>query len=333
MYNFFAADIIKNFTGVLIMKAVCIHEFGNVDVVKIEDKAIPTIQDQQDILVEVHAAGVNPIDWKIREGYFADDTENFFPFPMGWDFSGKIISIGNSVSQFKPGDEVYGLIRFYEPAGTFAEYVTAPSTQVCLKPHHYDHVHAAATPLVALTAWQALFELANLQKNQTVLVHAAGGGVGQFAVQLAKWKGAKVIAVASHASSTLLTAFGVDQFIDYKKEKFEDNIQNVDIALNLVGDKDTALRSLKVMKPGGKIISFLGPHDPEVIAKAQEKNIEALSMIVKPNGKQLAAITQLINDKLIQTTIEKTFPLEEVKAALNLVQAGHCHGKVVLKVK
>ena len=315
------------------MKAVCIREFGNVDVVKIEDKEIPTIQNQYDVLVEVHAAGVNPIDWKIREGYFSDNSKDYFPFPMGWDFSGKIISIGNSVSKFKLGDEVYGLIRFFEPAGTFAEYVTAPSTQICLKPVHYDHVHAAATPLVSLTAWQALFEVANLQKNQTVLVHAAGGGVGQFAVQLAKWKEAKVIAVASSACSELLTSFGVDKFIDYKKEKFEDKIQNVDIVLNLVGDKDTALRSLNVMKNGGKIISFLGPHDPEVIAKAQEKNIEAVSMIVKPNGEQLGSITQLINDKLIKTTIEKTFPLDEVKVALNLVQNGHCHGKVVLKVK
>lgn len=315
------------------MKAVCIREFGNVDVVKVEDKEIPTIQDQYDVLVEVHAAGVNPIDWKVREGYFSDNAKDYFPFPMGWDFSGKIISIGNSVSQFKLGDEVYGLIRFFEPAGTFAEYVTAPSSQICLKPVHYDHVHAAATPLVSLTAWQALFKVANLQKNQTVLVHAAGGGVGQFAVQLAKWKEAKVVAVASSACSELLTSFGVDKFIDYKKEKFEDTIQNVDIVLNLVGDKDTALQSLNVMKNGGKIISFLGPHDPEVIAKAQEKNIEAVSMIVKPNGEQLSAITQLINDKLIKTTIEKTFPLDEVKAALNLVQNGHCHGKVVLKVK
>jgi len=315
------------------MKAVCIREFGNVDVVKIEDKEVPTIQDPQDVLVEVYAAGVNPIDWKVREGYFADDSKNFFPFPMGWDFSGKIISLGKSVSQFKLGDEVYGLIRFSEPAGTFAEYVTAPSTQICLKPVHYDHVQAAATPLVSLTAWQALFEVGNLQKNQTVLVHAAGGGVGQFAVQLAKWKEANVIAVASSASKALLTSFAVDQFIDYKKEKFEDKVQNVDIVLNLVGDKETALRSLNVMNNGGKIISFLGPHDPEVVAKAQEKNIELVSMIVKPSGEQLGFITQLINDKLINTIIEKTFPLDEVKLALNLVQNGHCHGKVVLKVK
>lgn len=315
------------------MKAVCIREFGNVDVVKIEDKKVPTIQDQNDVLVEVHAAGVNPIDWKIREGYFSNNFNGFFPFPMGWDFSGKIISIGNKVSQFKSGNEVYGLIRFPEPAGTFAEYVTAPSTQICLKPVHYDYVHAAATPLVSLTAWQALFEIANLQKNQTVLVHAAGGGVGQFVVQLAKWKEAKVIAVASSASSERLASFQVDKFIDYKKEKFEDKIQNVDIVLNFIGDKDTALRSLNIMRNGGKIISSLRPYDPEVLAKAQEKNIETVSMLVKPNGKQLGSITQLINDGLIKTTIEKTFPLDEVKMALNLVQNGHCHGKVVLKVK
>ncbi len=315
------------------MKAVCIREFGNVDVVKIEDKEIPTLQNENDVLVEVHAAGVNPIDWKVREGYFSDNSTDYFPFPMGWDFSGKITAMGKNVSKFKLGDEVFGLIRFFEPAGTFAEYVTAPSAQICLKPANYDHVHAAATPLVALTAWQAFFEVADLQKDQTVLVHAAAGGVGQFAVQLAKWKGAKVIAVASSACNELLTSFGADTFIDYKKENFEDKLQNVDLVLNLVGDKDTALRSLNVMKKGGKIISFLGPHDPEVVTKAQEKNIETLSMIVQPNGAQLNSIAQLINDKLIHTTIEKTFALADVKAALNLVQNGHCHGKVVLKVK
>lgn len=314
------------------MKAVCIREFGNVDVVKIEDKEMPTIQDENDVLVEVHAAGVNPIDWKVREGYFPESSPNFFPFPMGWDFSGKIISLGKSVSKFKLGDEVYGLIRFFEPAGTFAEYVTAPSSQICLKPAHYNHIQAAATPLVALTAWQA-FEMANLQKNQTVLIHAAAGGVGQFAVQLAKWKGAKVIAVGSSTSSKLLTSLGADTFIDYKKEKFEDKLQNVDVTLNLVGDKDTALRSLSVMNKGGKIFSFLGPHDAAIVVKAQEKGIETLSIMVSPNGQQLESITQLINDNVLRTTIEKFFPLTDVKAALNLVQTGHCHGKVVLKIK
>lgn len=315
------------------MKAVCIREFGNVDVVKIENKETPSIQDENDVLVEVYAAGVNPIDWKVREGYFSDNATNFFPFTMGWDFSGKIISLGKNATKFKVGDEVYGLIRFPQPAGTFAEYVTAPTAEICLKPIHYDHVHAAATPLVALTAWQALFELGDLQKDQTVLVHAAAGGVGQFAVQLAKWKGAKVIAVASSANHKLLASLGADMTIDYKKEKFEDKLQHVDIALNLVGDQDTALRSLKVMNKGGKIFSFLGPHDPEVMLKAQEKNIETVSMIVKPNGVQLGSITQLINDKVLKTTIEKTFPLDQAKAALNLVQNGHCHGKVVLEVK
>lgn len=314
------------------MEAACIREFGNVDVVKIEDKEIPIIQDENDVLVEVHAAGVNPIDWKVREGYFSDRFLNFLPFTMGWDFSGKIISLGKNVSKFKLGDEVYGLIRFFEPAGTFAEYVTAPSNQICLKPVYYDHVHAAATPLVALTAWQAL-EMANLQKDQTVLVHAAAGGVGQFAVQLAKWQGAKVVAIASSTSRELLASYGVDTFIDYKKENFEDSLHNIDVVLNLVGDKDTALRSLNVIKKQGKIISFLGPHAPEVMTKAKEKDIETLSMMVSPNSKQLESITQLINDNLIRTTIEKVFPLIEVKSALNLVQAGHCHGKVVLKVK
>lgn len=312
------------------MKVVRFHEWGNVDVVKVED--IEPVQPKVgEVLVKVHAAGINPIDWKVREGNYAAYLSDCFPFPMGWDFSGTIISEGNYLS-FKKGDEVFGLIRFFAPAGTFAEYVTAPVTEICHKPTNIDHIHAAATPLVALTAWQALFEVAELQANQTVMVHAAGGGVGQFAVQLAKYKGAKVIAVASNASKDLLHSFGVDQFIDYQHSSFEDKAEDVDVVLSLVGDKDTAIRSLKTMKRGGKIISFLGPHDPEVVDLAKNKEVLTPAMIVKPNGEQLLKIAQLMHDDLLKTTVEKVFTLNEVKSALDLVQTGHCHGKVVLKV-
>ncbi len=313
------------------MKAVRIHEFGNVDVVKIDDVDVPQPKDNE-VLVKVHGAGVNPIDWKVREGYFAEFMEDCFPFPMGWDFSGTITKVNNS-SQFKIGDEVFGLIRFFEPAGTFAEYVCAPEDQIYYKPKTMDHLQAAATPLVALTAWQALFEAAELKANQCVLIHAAAGGVGQFAIQLAKWKGAKVIAVASQNSKELLKSYGVDQFIDYHTERFESKIQSVDVVLNLVGDVDTAMRSLQVMNAGSKIISFLGPHDPQVVAKAQENHIDTPSILVKPNGKQLKEMTHLIEDGILSVKLENVFSLADVKEALNLVQTGHCHGKVVLKVE
>jgi NADPH:quinone reductase-like Zn-dependent oxidoreductase len=312
------------------MKAVRIHEFGNVDVVKMDEVEIPQPMDNE-VLVKVHGAGINPIDWKVREGYYAQFMENCFPFPMGWDFSGTITKVGKS-SQYKIGDEVFGLIRFFEPAGTFAEYVCAPEHQIYYKPKNMDHLQAAATPLVALTAWQALFEVAELKANQTVLIHAAGGGVGQFAVQLTKWKGAKVIAVASESSRALLTTYSVDEFIDYHSERFENKAKSVDVVLNLVGDADTAMRSLQVMKAGGKIISFLGSHAPEVVAKAEEFHIDTPSMIVKPNGEQLKQIAHLIEDKVLAVKLEKQFSLSQVKEALNLVQTGHCHGKVVLKI-
>lgn len=313
------------------MKAVRIHEWGNVEVVKLEKIETPTLKEDE-LLVAVHAAGINPIDWKVREGYFSTFMKDCFPFPMGWDFSGVVVDIRSSTSTYKIGDEVFGLIRFPQPAGTFAEYVAAPIAQVSHKPKKFNHIQAAATPLVSLTAWQALFEYADIQPNQKVLIHAAGGAVGQFAVQFAKYKGAKVIANASNATKELLISYGVDQFIDYKSEKFENLTKDIDVVLDPLGGAHS-LRSLSVLKQGGKLIPLLRANEQEITEKAKEKDIHVTFMIVKPNGNQLNEIAHLIDDGLIQIAIEKTFPLEDVKSALNLVQTGHSHGKVVLKIK
>ncbi len=210
------------------MKIARIHSWGKSDVVKIDEVAVPFCNDDE-VLVAVHAAAMNPVDWKVREGYFADSMKDPFPFPMGWDFSGTI-EVAGKQSPYKKGEEVYGLIRFPNPAGCFAEYVVAPITEISRKPNSMDHNHAAGIPLVALTAWQALFDTFNLQSHQKVLIHAAGGGVGQIAVQLAKWKGAFVAATGSLATKELLSSLGVDQFIDYQKEKFEEKIADVDFS-------------------------------------------------------------------------------------------------------
>lgn len=313
------------------MKIARIHAWGNMDAVKIEEVDEP-LPKEKEVLIKVYAAGVNPIDWKVIEGYFSAFMTDCFPFALGWDVCGKITRVGSGVTGFHEGDEVFGLIRFPQPAGTFAEYTTAPVEHLCLKPKKSDYVQAAAVPLVALTAWQALFENAKLSPNQTVLIQAASGAVGQCAVQLAKWKGAKVIAVGSSGSKNMLQSLGADHFIDYKTQKFEECVKEVDCVLDPIGG-ETAIRSLATLKKGGKMVMLLRHNLPEVTEAAKAKTIDVIPMIVTPNGAQLKEIAHLIDDGLIKTQIAKTFSLLEVKEALNLVKEGHTHGKVVLKVK
>lgn len=314
------------------LKIARIHAWGQIDDIKIEEVTRPQPQENE-VLIEVHAAGVNPIDYKVCEGYFSSWMNNCFPFALGWDVSGKVVALGKGVSQFKEGDEVFGMLRFPQPAGTFSEYVTAPIDQVILKPRSCDHIYAAAMPLVSLTAWQALFETAHLQPNQTILIHAASGGVGQFAIQLAKWKKAKVIAVGSASTKTLLEGLGSDQFIDYKADKFEDKIkEKVDVVLDPLAD-ETSLRSLKVLKPGGKLVKLLSDYYDEAVEKAKANHIEVTRMIVKPEGKALAEMAHLIDDGLLKVKVEKIYPFLQIKEALKKVKEGHAHGKIVLQVK
>lgn len=313
------------------MKAIRIHQWGNLEVVKLEQAPTPVLNNNE-VLIEVHAASVNPIDCKVRIGYLSALLTDCFPMTLGWDFSGVVQEVKSTSTQFKKGDEVFGLIKFPQPAGTYAEYLAAPIEQICHKPKTIDHIHAAATPLVALTAWQGLFEYAQLQAGQTVLIHAAGGSVGQVAVQLAKWKGAKVIACASETSKKILQAYGVDQFIDYKTEKFDEVLKNIDVVFDPLGG-DNSIRSISVLKSGGKLVPLLRAKQEEVTEKAKEKNIDLTFMMVKPNGEQLDIISHLIDDQIIQIPVEKIFSLEDVKSAFELVETGHCHGKVVLEIK
>ncbi len=313
------------------MKIAQIHAWGDSDVIKIDDVAVPQIKDNE-VLVAVHAAGVNPIDWKVREGYFADFMKDCFPFAMGWDFSGTVVSVGAKANYYQVGDEVFGLIRFPDAAGCFAEYVAAPIDQISHKPANLDHVHTAGVALVSLTAWQALVETAQIKPGQKILIHAAAGGVGQMAVQLAKWKGATVIATGSSTTKELLQSLGVSQFINYQTEKFEDKIDSVDIVLDLVGGDYTA-RSIAVLKSSGKLICFTKPLTPEETQLAKEKNIDAQFTIVKPDGEQLHMITHLIDDGVLNIKVDKVFPFTQIKEALTLQQSGHCHGKVILKIK
>src|SRR5882672_3745318 len=212
------------------MKTIRIHQYGGPEVLKLEDVQRPT-PGPGELLIKVQAASVNPFDWKVRAGYMKDFVPLNFPATLGWDVSGIVEAVGSAVRRFKHGDEVYARL---EAGGGYAEYVVAKESIVASKPKTIDHVHAAAVPVAGVTAWQALFEAAELRAGQTVLIHGASGGVGNFAVQFAKLKGARVIGTASENNQSLLRELGVDQVIDYRKTRFEDVVRDVDVVLDTI---------------------------------------------------------------------------------------------------
>src|SRR3989454_268395 len=235
------------------MKAVQIHAFGGPEVLQYED--VPQPQPKaNEILVRVHAAGVNPVDWKIREGHLSATL----PMIMGIDFSGVVESVGNGVTKYRPGDAVFGQVA--DESGSYAEYAVAMESDVARKPEALDHIRAAALPVAGLTPWQALFDTANLSAGQKMLIHGAAGGVGSFAVQFAKWKGARVLGTASGDHVEQVRQLGADEVIDYRKTKFEEVARDVDVVLDTIGG-ETQERSWRVLKPGGIFVS-LGPPPP-----------------------------------------------------------------------
>src|SRR5947208_9871178 len=245
------------------MKAIRIHNYGGPEVLHCEDAPRPKPQAGEG-LIRVHAAGVNPIDWKGREGYMKDFWAHKFPLIRGWDLSGVVEEVGPSpaaAGRFKRGEEVYSLP---EPTrnGAYADYIVVRESELALKPNSLHHIRAAAVPLAALTAWQSLFDTAQLQPGQRVLIHAGSGGVGHFAVQLAKWKDGYVVATASTKNQDLLRKLGVDEPIDYTQQRFEDVARNVDIVLDKLGG-ETQERSWSVLKKGGNLVSLVQPPSEE----------------------------------------------------------------------
>lgn len=312
------------------MQAVQITKWGSFNDAIVADIPRPNVQDKE-VLIKVHAAGVNPIDYKICEGYFKDEYLDPFPFRLGWDVAGTIEEIGTNVKNFTKGQPVFGMVRFPEPAGTFAEYVTAPISDIAIIPQGTNFVKAASAPLAALTAWQALYDVANMKSNQRVLIHSAAGGVGHFAVQLAKVHGCEVIGTASADNRSWLKELGVSEVIDYKKQAFEKVIEPVDVVLDTIGGEN-ARRSLQILKPNGTLITLPQPLDDACQQLADEKNIKAEFIIVKPSQIQLQDIATLIGDEELQPFVSKTFALSEFKEALKTVKSGHTKGKVVITV-
>ncbi|HKQ37736.1 MAG TPA: NADP-dependent oxidoreductase, partial [Verrucomicrobiae bacterium] len=283
---------------------------------------------RDEVLIRVHAAGVNPADWKVREGWLRQLVQHEFPLILGWDVSGVIEEVGPGVSQFKKGDEVFSKPDTSRD-GAYAEYVVVRESEVALKPKSLAHVYAAGIPLAGLTAWQALFDIAHLQRGQRVLIHAGAGGVGHFAVQFAKWKGAHVVATASAENQQLLRQLGVDQAIDYTTELFEQVATDIDVVLDTIGG-DTQERSWTVLKKAGVLASIVQPPDTE---KARGLGLRSAFVRCQPCGIELGEIAALIDSGDVRVVLDRILPLSEARRAHELSQVGHARGKIVLRVK
>jgi NADPH:quinone reductase-like Zn-dependent oxidoreductase len=333
------------------MKAFILNRYGSADHVRAGDVPHPELR-EDDVVVQVHAAGVNLLDSKIRNGEFKIFLRYRLPLILGHDVAGIVVRVGSGVRRFKPGDEVYA-----RPAdgriGAFAEFIAIAEEDVAIKPKALSMEEAASIPLVGLTAWQALIERANLKKGQKVLIHAGSGGVGTFAIQLAKHVGAMVATTTSTANVALVRSLGADIVIDYKKEDFAHILQDYDVVLNSL-DKVTLEKSLRVLKPGGQLISISGPPDAAfarsigaswalrvimgflsygIRAKAKRRQVHYSFLFMRASGDQLSEITSLIDDGIIRPVVDRVFPFTSTKEAMAYVEAGRAKGKIVVSLK
>lgn len=307
------------------MKAVVINEYGDASVVKIAEIAVPQPQGDE-VLVRVDSAAVNPVDWKIRDG-FGQMLGLKLPVVLGCEIAGTVESLGPDAQNLQIGDAVYAFISLQRNGG-YAEYAIAKSDEIALKPKNLDFENAAAVPVGALTAWQSLFDLAGLQSGQTVLIHGASGGVGSMAVQLAKAKGAHIIASASGKNENFVRDLGADEFIDYTKTRFEDVVKDADVVFDTVGG-DTQKRSYEALKKGGFLVSSVGPPAQEM---ADQFGVQVGFVNVAPNPAQLEEITQMVEKGELKTFVETVLPFEEFQKALQMSKSGHTRGKIVLQL-
>ena len=317
------------------MKAALIQTYGDIKNLVHQETVLPEISATQ-VLIKVHAAGVNPVDSYIRSGMFADTGTHTLPLTLGWDAAGTIDRIGSEVgadavkgiSDLKIGDEVFVFSAFAQN-GSYAEYLAVEADLVVTKPKTLSFTESAAVPLAAVTAWQALFSEGKLQAGQRVLIHNTSGGVGGFAVQLAKAAGAYVIGTASAKNEQYVKGLGVDEFINYQTEKFEDQVDSVDLVFAAVGGDNIVERSLKVIKPGGHLISALDELDHGL---AEEQQVKFERIWVQPNGQDLNEIRKLIDEGKVTVNLDSVFPLAEAQQAHARSESKRAVGKIVLEV-
>jgi NADPH:quinone reductase-like Zn-dependent oxidoreductase len=304
------------------MKAIRIHEYGDASTLKLEEVPRLSITDDQ-LLVRIRDAGVNPIDWKIRQGYMKQVRPADFPITMGQDFAGEVVEAGKNVTQFASGDRVFGFAQ-----GTYAEYAAAPASTVAAIPDNLDFTTAAALPTAGSTALQIIRDVVAAKPGMTILIHGAAGGVGSYASQIAKNLGARVIGTAAGADIEYLKSLGVDKIIDYQRERFEDEATGVDAVVDLVGG-DTLARSYGVIKRGGVLATTVQPIDE---AAAQRAGIRAVQVIMRRNARDLVELASLVEKGALKPRVSETMNLNEAKQAQELSESGKTRGKVILKV-
>lgn len=333
------------------MKAFIVDRYGSNDGVRFGEMPDPELR-ANDVLVQIHAASVNPLDLKIRDGKLKLILPYRLPLILGNDLAGVVVRVGSQVRRFKPGDEVYARPD-QDRIGAFAEFISMNEDAVANKPKELTMEEAASLPLVGLTAWQALIERANLKKGQKVLIHAGSGGVGTFAIQLAKHVGAIVATTTSTANLDWVKRLGADIVIDYRKDDFETILRDYDVVLDTLGG-ETLKKSLRVLKPGGKLISLSGPPDPDfakdigstwtlrlvmrllsyrIRKKAKRHHVSYSFLFMRASGDQLREIGSLIDSGIIRPVVDRVFPFASTKEALVYVEKGRAKGKVIVKVR
>jgi NADPH:quinone reductase-like Zn-dependent oxidoreductase len=307
------------------MRAIRLHEYGELDGLRFEEVPIPK-PDEGEVLVQVHAAGVNPVDWKIACGELKEMFEVDRPYTLGEDVSGVVVTVGSGVTGLSEGDEVFGMIPANR-GGAFAAYAVLKADEVAPKPRSMSHKEAASLPLTSLTAWQALNDAARLREGQYVLIHAASGGVGSAAVQLAKIIGARVTGTASGEHKALITSLGANCFVNYQVQDFAEVVSDVDVVLDTIGG-DTLARSMEVLKPGGFLVSLVEEPSREELDR---RNLQGMFILTRPDGKQLRKIAEWADDGRLLAHVERTYPLAEAVDALTRSRDGHVGGKLVLR--
>ena len=308
------------------MKAVCVESFGGPETLQVQNIEKPK-PGEDEVLVSVRAASVNPVDYKIRSGHYPAVKETDLPKVLGRDVCGVVAAVGAGVTEFSEGDEIFAMLD--RGSGGYAEYVTIKADLCAPKPATLGYAEAAAVPLAALTAWQGLFDYGRLESGQRVLIHGGAGGVGHFAIQFAKARGAQVSTTVSAKDKEFVRALGADQAIDYKAEKFEDLVTDVDLVFDLIGG-DIQERSWAVLKEGGAMVSTLAkPSD----ARAAEHHVRATNYLAQPDASELGAISDLIDNGKVHPVVKATYPLEQAALAQRALEREHLSGKVVLQMQ
>lgn len=313
------------------MKTIILNDFGGIDKLLMSELPLPIILENE-VLVEVKAISINPVDVRTRSGTaMANHLKHNIPLILGWDISGTVAETGTKVLKFKKGDSVFGMVNFLGHGKCYAEYVAAPENNIAHKPSNISHEEAAAATLAALTAWQLLVHYAKLKQGDRILIQAASGGVGHYAVQIAKHLGAYVIGISSAKNKNFVLGVGADEHIAYDEQRFENLVDKVDFVIDAFA-KDSLYKSLKVVKDGGKIISLLPMISEDILQKAKEKNVDVHYALVKSDGTDMEAIATLLEKGILKSHVSKSFTFDKMGEAHIEMETGKTVGKIIVKL-